>query len=377
MTPDGARWADLFPPGARVLLIVNSASSQLDEIDRTVTALERSAGLATVSAIAPAALRPWLIHRGIDAARVLPPRLAGLDIEFDHFLERGPAIRWAIRQRADLVLGSEPYTPNNEDVKPIFERRVAAMLGDGVFVVHSLPAEQVFLLSAEDLWRRAARPEAMERHRARVHGAIERLHAAWASRTQPSSSLTAELLSRDSEDRAGKSPLFVDARHYAFEGLNAAVLAEDLLTPAASLRVVIDPPGAAPGSGWLADRLRPMGKPEYAASGLRWHGTRLIARGNVGGPYAYLLKSRPLTLKRGDTVLAEGRVYRGGVSIGLEGKDGKWASRADVDEPGRFLAAAIAKEPGTYALVVANYLKGEDHRAGLVVHRFGWARTRG
>lgn len=385
MTSGLSRWTEVFKPGARVLLIVNSAPSQLDEIERTLAALERTAGLGTVSAIAPALLKPWLIGRGLEAAAILLPRVAGLDIEFDDFLERGQAVRWAVRRRADFVLGSEPYALHNEEVKPMFERRAAPMMGPGRFVVHSLPDEAAFLLSAEDLWRRAARPDAVERHRVRVQGAIERLHQAWASTAEPDrsgaadprvASVAAEMLRLDSRARHGESPAITEAQRYAVERLYAAIIADDGPTPTSSLRVVVDPPGALPGSGWLPDQIRAVRKPEYVAAGLRWHGTRLLARGSVGGPYSYLLKSRPMVLKRGDTVLAEGRVYRGGVTIGLENTDGKWASRADVEEPGRFLAAAVAREPGSYALVVANHLKGEDHRTGLVLHRFGLAPTR-
>lgn len=378
-----SRWTDVFTPGARVLLIVNSAPSQLDEIERTLAALERAAGLGTVSAIAPAPLKPWLIGRGLEASAILLPRMAGLDIEFDDFLERGQAVRWAVRRHADFVLGSEPYALHNEEVKAVFERRAAPMMGPGRFVVHSLPDEAAFLLSAEDLWRRAARPDAVERHRVRVQGALERLHQAWASTAEPDrsgaadprvASVAAEMLRRDSRARHGESPAITEAHRYAYERLQAAIVAEE--APTASLRVVVDPPGSGPAGGWLAERVEGMRKPEYTAPGLRWHRTRLLARGEVGGPYAYLLKSAPMTLERGDALIAEGRMYRGGVTIGLEGKDGKWASRADVEEPGRFLAAAVARAAGTYALVIANHIKGEDHRAGLVLHRFGMARAR-
>lgn len=385
MTTLSSTWAEVFAPGTTALLIVNSAPSQLEEIERAVSALERSPGLGAVSAIAPLTLRTWLSHRGVDTSRTLFPRIAGVDVELDYFLERSHAIRWAIRRRADFVLGTEPHAPLNEDVKTDFERRAALMLGRGCFVAHSVPSEQTLLFSAEELWSRAARPEAVERHRARVKGALDRLHRVWAasqshaaesSASTRAGSIAADLLMQGASDAPETPAPFIDARRYAYERLNDAVMDEIQMNPARSLRVVTDPPDAEPGSGWLPERLQAVGKPEYAIPGIRLHGTRLVARGHLGDPYAYLLRSRPLTLKRGDTVLAEGCVYRGGVSIGLEGPDGQWASRADVDEPGRFLAAAVAKASGTYALVIANYLKGSDHRSGLVLHRFGWARAR-
>ena len=379
-----ATWSSVFARETTALLIVNSVPSQLEEIERTVGHLERSIGLHGVSLIAPFALRTWLSQRGVDSSRILFPVVAGAEVEFDSFLEHTGAVRWAIRRRADVVLGTVPHAPLNDDVKTVFERRAAPMLGAGHFVAHSLPSEQTLRLSAEELWRRAARSEAVERHRARVNGALERLHGTWAASPQApagasastmAGAIAAETLADPASARETLAP-FVDARHYAYERLNGALLDEIQMTPARSLRVVTDPPDTEPRSGWLTERLHAIGKPAYAVPGIRLHGTRLVARGRLGDPYAYLLRSRPLSLKRGDTVLAEGCVYRGGVTIGLEGADGAWSARADVDEPGRFLAAAVAKSSGTYALVIANYLRGSDHRAGLALHRFGWARAR-
>lgn len=377
-------WSSVFARETTALLVVNSAPSQLEEIERAFGHLERSVGLHAVSVMAPFALRTWLGQRGVDGSRILFPVVAGVEVEFDSFLEHARAVRWAIRRRADVVLGTVPHAPLNEDVKTIFERRVAPMLGAGHFVAHSLPSEQTLRLSAEDLWSRAARSEAVERHRARVNGALERLHGSWAASPEAPTGSSASTLAGSiaagalADPRAARErpAPFVDARHYAYERLNGALLDEIQMNPARSLRVVTDPPDTEPRSGWLTERLHAIGKPAYAAPGIRMHGTRLVARGRLGDPYAYLLRSRPLRLKRGDTVLAEGRVYRGGVTIGLEGADGAWSTRADVDEPGRFLAAAVAKASGTYALVIANYLRGSDHRAGLVLHRFGWARAR-
>ena len=82
-------------------------------------------------------------------------------------------------------------------------------------------------------------------------------------------------------------------------------------------------------------------------------------------------------MKAGAAFFADGRLFRGGVTIGLESTEtGQWAVRVDLIEYGPFLAVAVAPKAGTYHLVVANHIKGEDPRAGLALHRFGWAQGR-
>jgi len=83
--------------------------------------------------------------------------------------------------------------------------------------------------------------------------------------------------------------------------------------------------------------------------------------------------SPPTDLAAGDGVVAEGKVYLGGVTIGLI-TDNQWVSRVDVDDPGSFMAAAVALRSGVHTLVIANCVRSEDRRSAVALHRFGWAR---
>jgi hypothetical protein len=72
--------------------------------------------------------------------------------------------------------------------------------------------------------------------------------------------------------------------------------------------------------------------------------------------------------------VAEGDVYRGGITIGLV-KGDVWASRVDIVDRGAFVVAAIATEPGDHSLVMAHCLHGQERRAAVAVHRFGFRRA--
>ena len=80
-----------------------------------------------------------------------------------------------------------------------------------------------------------------------------------------------------------------------------------------------------------------------------------------------------MQLAVGDAAVAEGKVYTGGVTIGLVSGD-QWAASVDVDDPGSFTAVAVASVSGLHKLVIANCMKGEDRRNAVALHRFGWAR---
>ena len=170
-----ARWADTIAADSRVLLVVNSQPFRRDEIERTLTAIAERTDVSHVSCIAPASLRSWLIQLGLSGANILPARLHGQDLELAFFLESPRAIRWALERNATVVLGSEPYAPNNEEVKDAFEQRAAALLGAASFVAHSLPGDRVFCFDVQELWMRAARHESMARHHARVQSGMARV----------------------------------------------------------------------------------------------------------------------------------------------------------------------------------------------------------
>jgi hypothetical protein len=361
-------WHEALASPGRVLLIVNSDSSQRHEITRCVDALSSAGGLERVSAIAPAAIGDELIGRGVAADSLLR-----FEVEAGYFLQSDTALQWAVRQRAAFIVGSEPYALNNEEVKSGFEERIAPMLGHGCLIAHTLPADQVVVLTLEDIWKRAWRPEAVAAHHARVATTIDRLHAAWsggqpAEHTGPVH-LATQLLSPPAPSMAAATSAAVSS----CRRLHAA-LQVDGGYPVAAARIVCDPPGQLPRGGFLDGRLDVVRRPAQVGRGVRLGRGRMLFRGRAEGPYSYLVMSRPVTLSAGDAAVAEGDVYRGGITIGLV-KGDVWASRVDIVDRGAFVVAAIATEPGDHSLVMAHCLHGQERRAAVAVHRFGFRRA--
>ena len=364
-----SRWADTIGADSRVLLIVNSQPSRLDEIEQTIAAIAARTDVSRVSCIAPASLRSWLIQLGLSAANILPARLHGLDVDLLFFLENPRAIRWAVERNATVLLGSEPYAPNNEEVKDAFELRAAALLGAASYVAHSLPDDRVFCFDVKELWIRTARHESMARHHARVQSGMAALERAWKDGAPMDASLVSdELVGQDLDPN---QPAIVDASRHTHDRLSRA-LAEDR-DERQGVRMLVSPAGRWPSTKGLLAKIEAVSRPAEVAPGVHWHRTRLTMRGVVAAPYSSLLVSRPTQLAAGDAAVAEGKVYRGGVTIGLV-IDDQWAPSIDIEDPGSFMAVAVASVSGLHKLVIANCMKGEDRRNAVALHRFGWAR---
>ena len=364
-------WAEAVGQARRALLIVNSSATENGELAQVVDALRLHLDVDRICAIAPSAVVGELVARGLRARSILP-----FELESGFFLQSDRALHWAIRQHADIVVGSEPYAPDNVEVKAQFELRVAPMLGAARLVAHSLPLERVVVLSAEALWRRAARPEAVNEHRARVGAALEQLHEVW--RTDPATAIThrqavaANTLALQADVDSIERPSVIDACRWSYDRLHAAMQSDGGYPPS-PIRCIVDPAGVAP-SGGFSGRIEGIRRPAQVGPGVRHRGLTLSFRGIADQPYSYLLMSRPVDLEPGDAALAEGSLHHGGVTIGLV-KAERWASRVDVIDRGRFLGAAVATEAGPHAVVVAHCLHGADRRSAIALRRIGIRRA--
>ncbi|MEO7157354.1 MAG: hypothetical protein ABI039_07330 [Vicinamibacterales bacterium] len=365
-------WADAMAAAPRILLIVNSHAGAENEISQALDAIERHVPWSRVAAIVPAALLGELARRGVAARSIMPHELeVGFAMQSDRVLQ------WAIRQRADLIVGSEPYLPDNEEVKTQFELRVAPMLGQARLLAHSLPLDHALLLSSQDLWRRAAHAEDVAEHRTRVQDTLEHLHAAWSrdphTPLDQAQAMAAGGLAVPPVASSELPPSMMAAWQWSYLRLHDALRSDGGYPPAA-VRMITDPAGAVPAGGWIGGRVDAIRRPVQLAAGLRRHGPGLSFRGRASEPYAYLLMSRFVNLEPGDAAVAEGRVHHGGVTIGLV-KGDQWASRVDVVDRGRFMAAAVATTRGPHALVVAHCLHGADRRSALAIRRVGFRRA--
>jgi len=363
------QWADTIKADSRVLLIVNSQLFRQDEIEQTLRAIAARTDVSRVSCIAPYALRSRLIQLGLSAANILTARLHGLDVDLVFFLETPRAIRWSAERNATVVLGSEPYAPNNEEVKDAFELRAAALLGAASYVAHSLPDDRVFSFDVKELWRRTARHIALDQHHERVLAGMASLERAWKNEAPADAALVSgDLIGQDLDPN---QPVIVDAAQHSYRKLHRAHV-EDGGGWHGGVRLLVNPAGRWPANGWLST-IEPVKRPAFVASGVRWHRTRLVKRGIVEGQDSHLLETRPVQLVPGDAVLIEGHVYGGGITFGLL-SEGKWLSRVDVDDAGPFMAAVVAAGFGPHTLVIASCLRGGARRMAVALHRFGWAR---
>ena len=369
-------WEQAIGRGRSVLIVVNSRSR--DEIGATLEAVDGTSGLSSAAAIVPAEMRSWFIRQGLAASRVIASQLHGVDVELLYFLESPFAIQWALRQQCDFVTATRAYLPLNEEVDEEFEQRVTAFLRAGRYVAHTLPAREVFLLPAVELWRRGGRTMALKAHAARQQAVLADLHSQWVDASQPSTPAYVPEI-------AAASAALVPARpggssHHTMTEQNAVSTVRrltdataDLLRQLAAPQIQVAPPGAVPAAGWIPSRVDAIRKSQYVAEGVKWNRTRLAVRATAAGPYSYLFVSGEEDLQPGDAVIAAGQVFRGGVTIGLQRNDA-WASAVDVDQAGPFIVTVIAQEPGKYRLGIANCLRGTESRTALVVRHFGWTR---
>ncbi len=96
--------------------------------------------------------------------------------------------------------------------------------------------------------------------------------------------------------------------------------------------------------------------------------------GGIGGAgrATYLATFKPGRLRRGQRLVAEGTLRRGGLSIGLVSR-GKWATQVSVGLPGVFVLVVEAPDDLPDAVVVvANSLSSSSLYNEFEITRFGW-----
>ena len=370
-------WSATLHSESRILVVVNGVESRLDEIAATLDAIEKQSSLGSAAAIVPAPMRSWFIRRGFQAARVTARQLHGADVELTYFLDSPFAIQWVLRQQCELVTGTQAHLPFIEEVKEAFEQRVAALVGRGCYLAHTLPDSSVLLLTAEDLFRRVGSSIALAAHAARQQHTLAEVHRRWLDLGRPS---TPSYVPEVSAALAALTPPAGPGPDQSVRALEAAVLIlrrmSEALTNQSLLsapQIRVAPPGAMPAAGWIPPHVEAIWESHYVAPAVRWEGPRLVMRAEADGAYSYIFVSTEEDLRGGDTAVASGRVFRGGVTIGLL-RNGEWVSRVDVDQPGPFVVMVVAQEPGDYQLGIANCLRGTESRTAFVLRRFGWTR---
>jgi hypothetical protein len=104
------------------------------------------------------------------------------------------------------------------------------------------------------------------------------------------------------------------------------------------------------------------------------HGTgeTIMLDGTPRTQDAFLFQTATQPLKRGDNLIVQGRLHRGGVTIGLLNKSGNWAAYVNVIETGEFLSVVQTTEDGEYSVVIANCATGPTLDVSASFNRFGF-----
>ena len=371
-------WTAALHSGSRILVVVNGVESRLDEVVATLDAIEEQSSLRSAAAIVPARMRAWFIRRGFQAARVIARQLHGADVELTYFLDHPFAVQWVLRQRCELVTGTQAHLPFIEEVKGAFEQRVATLAGTGHYLAHTLPDQRVFLLTAEDLWRRAGRGIALTAHSTRQQLALSEAHRRWinlgrqsAPSYVPDVAAAFVTLTPPAAPEPGHESVALQAAVRTVARVSEAL--SDLSSRLTAPEIRVAPDGATPAAGWIPPHVEAIWESRYVAPAVRWEGPRLVMRTQAEGAYSYIFLSTEEDLGRGDAAVATGRVFRGGITIGLQ-RNGEWVSRVDVDQPGPFVVMVVAQQAGDYQLGIANCLRGTESRTAFVLRRFGWTR---
>ncbi len=190
MTSGIATWHELGPLDGDVLAILNSPPGDEQAVAALFDRLQRR--MADATRLHVIALPEW--RRGLEARGVPDDRLllsadaAGADLELNHFLESPPAVLWVVEKHFAFVVGSAPYAVYNDEVKEIFERRLAVLLGNGRFLAHTLPNEYVFVLDLPALLLRFGRRQKLEHYQGACRALVTDLHRRWTELGRPAAS---------------------------------------------------------------------------------------------------------------------------------------------------------------------------------------------
>ena len=168
-----------------VLLVLNSAPNAQGEIAQIIERLAALTSVDELRVIGPSALQKDVQQLGVRKRHYLPARVGRDDLELYYFLETPPALRWIAELAPKTVVGSSPHNMYNEEVKDLFEMRVAAILHEAVLLAHSLPNAYVYVLETQDLLARAARKQKVDAYRASVGALLEDFHQQWVDLGRP------------------------------------------------------------------------------------------------------------------------------------------------------------------------------------------------
>jgi len=187
VTPGFTLWDRLDRCDGNALLVVNSLSDREAEVARAFAEMDSLAG-GTLHVVSPIHWREWIsAHSTIGNDRLLfATDEQGRELELNYFLETA-AFEWISSRHFAVVAGSAPHSLYNDTVHGLFERCVALLLTDGVFLAHALPERGVYVFDLPALVQRFGREVKVNTYRSWCRALVADLHREWLAQGQPAS----------------------------------------------------------------------------------------------------------------------------------------------------------------------------------------------
>jgi hypothetical protein len=179
-------WEEMGHLQRPVLFIMNSREPDNCAAAAVAEVLERTATDA-LHVIAEVSWREWLVGHGVPGLSIREARdHAGSPLELNYFLEIPATVRWVASKRFKVLIGSSRHSLYNEEVKTIFERRVALLVGaEAHLLAHALPHRYLYVFDLAMLLERIGREEKMAHYETATRKLVADLFAMWKSKGSP------------------------------------------------------------------------------------------------------------------------------------------------------------------------------------------------
>jgi hypothetical protein len=142
-------------------------------------------------------------------------------------------------------------------------------------------------------------------------------------------------------------------------------------------RVVTTTAGEVSHAAWLTRLDAPETVPHASQSSVSYtrnarveHG-RIEMDGQTDSQSAYVMEFTPVDVPPAAALLVRGRLYEGGVTLGLLRQDRQWYRSVTVTQPGAFVAVVDITTAGVFTPIITNATRRDRTRNHFVLDRFG------
>jgi hypothetical protein len=98
---------------------------------------------------------------------------------------------------------------------------------------------------------------------------------------------------------------------------------------------------------------------------------RIEMDGETYSQSAYVMEFKPVDTPPAAALLVRGRLYEGGVTLGLLRQDRQWYRSVTITQPGTFVAVVDITTAGVFTPIITNATRRDRTRNHFVLDRFG------